>query len=67
MLRKMGLELVRMITPISVPFYGIVPNKAAMPLKQITLPVIFGTPTNYRTEFIKFEIANFESYHAILG
>ena len=39
-----------------------------MPLGQITLPVTFGTPSNYRTEFIKFEVANFDSsYHAILG
>jgi hypothetical protein len=67
-LRKMGLELTRMITPTSVSFYGIVPGKAAMPLKQITLPVTFGTPANYCTEFIKFEVADFESsYHAILG
>jgi hypothetical protein len=41
---------------------------AAMPLGQITLPVTFGTPSNYRIEFIKFEVADFESsYHAILG
>jgi hypothetical protein len=32
-LRKIGLELTRMITPTSVPFYGIVPGKAAMPLR----------------------------------
>jgi hypothetical protein len=57
-----------MITLISVPFYGIVPDKAAMPLGQITLPVNFGTPSNYHTEFIKFEVVDFEySYHAILG
>ena len=31
-LRKMGLQLVGMITPTSTPFYGIVPGKAAMPL-----------------------------------
>jgi hypothetical protein len=56
------------ITPTGVPFYGIVPGKAAMPLGQITLPVTFGTPTNYRIEFIQFEVADFEtSYHAILG
>jgi hypothetical protein len=68
MLRKMGLELDTMLTPTSVPFYGIVPGKAAMPLEEITLPVIFGTPMKYRTEFIKFEVADFESsYHAILG
>jgi hypothetical protein len=66
-LKKMGLEFTGMITLTSVPFYGIVPDKAAMPLGQITLPVIFGTPSDYRTEFIKFEVADFESsYHAIL-
>jgi hypothetical protein len=31
-LSKMGLELTGMITPTSVPFYEIVPGKAAMPL-----------------------------------
>jgi hypothetical protein len=63
----MGLELAGMITPTSVPFYGIVPSKAAMPLGQITLPVTFETLSNYRTEFIKFEVTDFESsYHAIL-
>ena len=37
-------------------------------LGQITLPVTFGTPSNYRIEFIKFEVEDFESsYHAILG
>jgi hypothetical protein len=46
-LRKMGLDFARLITPIGVPFYGIVPGKAAMPLGQITLPVTFGTQTNY--------------------
>ena len=68
MLRKMGLQLAVMITPTSTPFYGIVPGKAAMPLGQITLPITFGTPSNYHTEFIKFEVADFESsYHTILG
>jgi hypothetical protein len=37
-------------------------------MSQVVLPVTFGTRENYRTEFIKFEVANFESsYHAILG
>jgi hypothetical protein len=67
-LRKMGLDFAGLITPIGVPFYGIVPSKAAMPLGQITLLVTFGTPINYRTEFIQFKVADFEtSYHAILG
>jgi hypothetical protein len=34
----------------------------------VVLPVTFGTRENYRIEFIKFKVANFESsYHAILG
>jgi hypothetical protein len=43
------------------PFYGIVPGNAAHPLGTVVLPVTFGTRENYRTEFIKFEVANFES------
>jgi hypothetical protein len=67
-LRKMGLDFTGLITPIGIPFYGIVPSKAAMPLGQITLPVMFRTHANYRNEFIQFEVADFEtSYHAILG
>jgi hypothetical protein len=39
-----------------------------MPLGQITLPATFRTPDNYRTEFIKFEVADFKSSdHAIFG
>jgi hypothetical protein len=68
MLRKMGLDFVGLITPIGVPLYGIVPGKAAMPLGQITLPIMFGTQENYRNKFIQFEVADFETlYHAILG
>jgi hypothetical protein len=66
MLRKMELDFAGLITPIGMPFYRI--GKATMPLRQITLPITFGTPTNYRTKFIQFEVADFEtSYHAILG
>jgi hypothetical protein len=54
-LKKMGLDFKDMLVPSKSPFYSIV-------------PVTFGTRENYRTEFIKFEAANFESsYHAILG
>jgi hypothetical protein len=67
-LKKMGLDFAGLITRIGIPFYGIVPGKAGMPLRQITLLVTFGTLANYRTEFIQFEVADFEaSYHAILG
>jgi hypothetical protein len=67
-LKKMGLDFAGLITPTGIPFYGIVPGKAAMPLRQITLPVMFGTQANYWNEFIQFEVVDFEaSYHAILG
>jgi hypothetical protein len=46
-LRKMGLDFAGFITPTGIPFYGIVPSKATMPLGQITLPVMFGTQANY--------------------
>ncbi|KAF8666369.1 hypothetical protein HU200_053472 [Digitaria exilis] len=66
-LKSMGLDT-SALQPADTPFYGIVPGKAAIPLGQITLPVTYGTASNYRTEFIKFEVADFEtSYHAILG
>jgi hypothetical protein len=68
MLRKMGLDLTDMLIPSKSPFYGIVPGNAAHPLGTVVLPVTFSTRENYRTEFIKFDVANFESsYHAILG
>jgi hypothetical protein len=67
-LRKMGLYLMDMLVPSKSPFYGIVPSNGAHPLGTVVLPVTFGTRENYRTEFIKFKVANFESsYHAILG
>jgi hypothetical protein len=58
-----------MLTKSTSPFYGIVPRNAAIPLVSVVLPVTFGETTkNYRTEYIKFEVADFEtSYHAILG
>jgi hypothetical protein len=51
------------------PFYCIVPGNVAIPLGLVVLPVTLGeTRENYRTEYIKFEVTDFEtSYHAILG
>jgi hypothetical protein len=58
-----------MITKSTSPFYGIVPRNTSIPLGSVVLPVTFGkTRENYRTEYIKFEVVDFEtSYHAILG
>jgi hypothetical protein len=67
-LEKMKLDITHMLTKSTSPFYGIVPRNAAIPLGSVVLPVTFGeTRENYRIEYIKFEVADFEtSYHAIL-
>jgi hypothetical protein len=68
-LKKMGFDITHMLTKGSSPFYGIVPGNAAIPLGSVVLPFTFGeSRDNYRTEYVKFEVADFEtSYHAILG
>jgi hypothetical protein len=67
-LKKMGLGISKMLTPSRAPFYSIVPGNAATPLGSVVLLVTFGMKDNYRTQYIKFEVADFESsYHAILG
>jgi hypothetical protein len=68
-LKKMKLDITHMLTKSTSPFYGIVTGNAAIPMGSVILPVTFGeTRENYHTEYIKFEVADFEtSYHAILG
>jgi hypothetical protein len=68
-LKKMNLDITHMLTKSTSPFYGIFPGNAAIPLGLVGLLVTFGgTRDNYRTEYVKFEVADFEtSYHAILG
>jgi hypothetical protein len=68
-LKKMKLDITNRLTKSTSPFYGIIPRNAAIPLGSVVLPVTFGkTWENYCTEYIKFEVADFEtSYHAILG
>jgi hypothetical protein len=65
----MKLDITDMLTKSASPFYGIVPDNAAIPLGSVVLLVTFGeTRENYRTEYIKFDVADFEtSYHAILS
>jgi hypothetical protein len=68
-MKKMKLDITHMLTKSTSPFYSIVPGNATIPLGSVVLPVTFReTRENYRTEYIKFEVADFEtSYHAILG
>jgi hypothetical protein len=39
-------------------FFGIVPTKGEYPLRHIYMSVTFETPENYKTEFLRFEVAN---------
>jgi hypothetical protein len=68
-LKKMKLDITHMLIKSTSPFYSIVPGNAAILLGSVVLPVTFGeSRDNYRTEYIKFEVADLEtSYHAILG
>jgi hypothetical protein len=50
------------------PFFGVVPTEGEYSLGHIYMPVTFGTPENYRTEFLRFEVASFDcGYNAIIG
>jgi hypothetical protein len=68
-LKKMKLDITDMLTKSTSPFYGIVPDNAAILLGSVVLPVTFRERReNYHTEYIKFEVTDFEtSYHAILS
>ena len=49
-------------------FRGIIPSREARSSRKIKLDVIFGTPENYRSEELLFQVAPFNSgYHALLG
>jgi hypothetical protein len=67
-LKKMKLDITH-LTKSTSPFYGVVPGNTAIPLGSVVLPVTLGeTRENYRTEYIKFEVADIKtSYHAILS
>jgi hypothetical protein len=50
------------------PFFGIVPTEGEYPLGHIYMPITFGTPENYRTDFLRFEVVSFDcGYNAIIG
>ena len=52
----------------STTFRGIIPSREARCAGKITLDVVFGTPENYRSQEITFQVAPFNSgYHALLG
>jgi hypothetical protein len=45
-----------------------VSTEGEYPLGHIYMPITFGTPENYRTDFLRFEVASFDcGYNAIIG
>ena len=66
-LNKMEIDKSR-IEQSGTTFRGIIPTRKARCAGKITLDVVFGTPENYRSEEITFQVAPFNNgYHALLG
>ena len=56
-----------MIKATKTTFQGVIPGVKARCTCSITLEVVFGSPDNYRTEELIFDIVPFRSnYHALL-
>jgi hypothetical protein len=65
--RKMGVNSLR-IKPSNTTFKGVIPGVEASCSGTLTLEVVFGSPDNFRSEDLIFNIAPFRSgYHALLG
>ena len=65
--RKMGIDP-SMIKPTKTTIQGVIPGVEARCTGSITLEVVFGSPNNYRTEELVFDIVPFHSnYRALLG
>ena len=54
--------------PTKTTFKGVIPGVEAHCTGSITLEVVFGSPDNFRSEELIFDIVPFHSgYHALLG
>ena len=64
---KMGIDPSR-IKPTKTTFKGVIPGVEACCTGSITLEVFLGSPDNFRSEQLIFDIVPFRSvYHALLG
>ena len=65
--RKMGIDPSR-ISQSNTTFKGVIPGVEARCMGSLVLEVIFGSPDNFRSEELIFDIAPFRSgYQALLG
>ena len=66
-MRKMGIDPSR-IKPTKTTFKGVIPGVEAHCTGSITLEVVCGSPDNFRSKELIFDIVLFRSgYHALLG
>ena len=66
-MKKMGIDPSR-IKPSNTTFKGVIPGVEARCTGTVTLEVVFGSPDNFRSEDLIFDIAPFPiGYHALLG
>ena len=66
-MRKMGIDPSR-IKLTKTTFKGVIPGVEVCCMGSITLEVVFGSPDNFRSEELIFDIVPFRSgYHALLG
>ena len=64
--RKMGIDPSR-IKPTKTTFKGVIPGVEACCTGSITLEVVFGSPDNFQSKELIFDIATFRGgYHALL-
>jgi hypothetical protein len=55
------------LTESDTPFFSIVLTEGEYPLGHVYMLVTFGTPKNYRTEFLRFKVARFDcGYNTII-
>ena len=63
----MGIDPSR-IKPTKTTFKGVIPGVEAHCMGSVTLEVVFGSPDNFQSEELIFDIVSFRSgYHALLG
>ena len=65
--RKMGMDPTK-ISRSNTIFKGVIPGPEARSTGSLILEVVFGSPDNFRSEKLTFDIAPFRSgYQALLG
>ena len=66
-IHKMGIDPTR-ISQSTTTFKGVIPGPEARCTGSLVLEVVFGSPNNFRSEELTFDIAPFRSgHHALLG